>query len=313
MAGPWDSVAKRMIGANPEHFVKWLASEAAFVGALDIELKSQHIYADALLKVVKEEKPGLLHIEIQTYYDPEIQVRLLEYNLLASRQYDHLPVYSYVICLREEADVSDPPLIRKFLAGEEVHRFYYRVIRLWLVPTEVILQPGQMGLLPLVILTEGGKQAEVVNEMVDRLAAAGEWDLLAMSSIIGGLAFKKDAEQEWFRKRFSMFQDILQESWVYHEIGQQFLEKGLEQGLEKGLEKGLAKGLEQGLEEGRLQGQRQTLMSFLQLRFPEIIALANQQVNRIDDPVGLQTISDRLFAAQTAEEAKQILLEVNRQ
>ena len=110
-----------------------------------------------------------------------------------------------------------------------------------------------------------------------------------------------------------MFQDILQESWVYHEIGQQFLEKGLEQGLEKGLEKGLAKGLEQGLEEGRLQGQRQTLMSFLQLRFPEIIALANQQVNRIDDPVGLQTISDRLFAAQTAEEAKQILLEVNRQ
>src|SRR6266851_4656079 len=110
MAGPWDSVAKRMIGANPEHFVKWLASEATFVAALDIELKSQHIYADALLKVVKEEKPGLLH--------------------------------------------------------EEIHRFYYRVIRLWLIPAEVILQPGQMGLLPLVILTEGGKQPEVVNEMV---------------------------------------------------------------------------------------------------------------------------------------------------
>src|SRR3989440_5635218 len=311
MAGPWDSVMKRMIGANPEDFVRWLASEATFVAALDIELKSQHIYADALLKVVKEEKSGLLHVEIQTYHDPEIQVRLLEYNLLASRQYDHLPVYSYIICLREEADVPGPPLIRKFLDDEEVHRFYYRVIRLWLVPTEVILQPGQMGLLPLVILTEGGKQAEVVNEMVDRLAAAGEWDLLAMSSIIGGLAFKKDAEQEWFRKRFSMFQHILQESWVYHEIGQQFLEKGLEQGLEKGLEKGLAKGLEQGLEEGRLQGQRQTVMRFLQLRFPEIIALANQQVNSIDDPVGLQTISDRLFAAQTAEEAKQILLEVS--
>ena len=73
MAGPWDSVMKRMIGANPEDFVRWLASEGTFVAALDIELKSQHIYADALLKVIKEEKPGLLHVEIQTYYDPEIQ------------------------------------------------------------------------------------------------------------------------------------------------------------------------------------------------------------------------------------------------
>jgi predicted transposase YdaD len=285
MAGPWDSVAKRMIGANPEHFVKWLASEATFVAALDIELKSQHIYADALLKVVKEEKPGLLHVEIQ--------VRLLEYNLLASRQYDHLPVYSYVICLREEADVQGPPLIRKFLDEEEVHRFYYRVIRLWLIPAEVILQPGQTGLLPLVILTEGGKRPEVVNEMVDRLAAAGEWDLLAMSNILGGLTFKKGPEQEWFRKRFSMFQDILQESWVYREIGQQFHE--------------------QGLEEGRLQEQREMLRDFLQLRFPETLVLANQQTKNIKDPEVLRTVLTKLFTAQTAEEAKQILLDVNKQ
>ena len=39
----------------------------------------------------------------------QMLIRLLEYNVLASRQYDHLPVYSYVICLREEADVADPP------------------------------------------------------------------------------------------------------------------------------------------------------------------------------------------------------------
>ncbi|HAE82416.1 MAG TPA: hypothetical protein DCK85_03430, partial [Ktedonobacter sp.] len=65
---------------------------------------------------------------------------------------------------------------------------------------------------------------------------AGAWDSMA-----------KGPEREWFRKRFDMFQDILKESWVYQEIGQEFLE----QGYEKGLEKGLKKGLEQGLELGR--------------------------------------------------------------
>src|SRR5437763_4350904 len=103
------------------------------------------------------------------------------------------------------------PLIRRFLSEEEIHRFYYRVIRLWLIPAEVILQPRQIGLLPLVTLTRGGKQPEVVNEMIDRLAAAGEWDLLAMSNILGGLTFRKGPEREWFRKRFGMFQDILRE------------------------------------------------------------------------------------------------------
>ena len=27
MAGPWDNISKRMIGAKPERFVKWLEQE----------------------------------------------------------------------------------------------------------------------------------------------------------------------------------------------------------------------------------------------------------------------------------------------
>jgi len=125
--------------------------------------------------------------------------------------------------------------------------------------------------------------------MVDRLAEAQEWDLLAISQLLGGLAFKQKPEQEWFRKRFTMYQDILRESWVYQEIGQQFHEQGLE------------------------EGQRQTIVNFLKVRFPEITSLATQQINSIKDPEGLNALSLKLFAAQTVEEARQALLEVNKQ
>ncbi len=94
-----------------------------------------------------------------------------------------------------------------------------------------------------------------------------------------------------------MFQDILEESWVYQEI--------IEQGLEKGLEKGRA--------EGTVQGRRQALMDFLQTRFPGVLALAAQQMNSIKNAETLRALSTKLFAAQTAEEAKQILLDVNKQ
>ncbi len=83
MAGLWDSIMKRMIGAHPEHFVNWLNSDTTFINAENVELKNQHRYADALLTVAKGTKRGLWHIEFQTYHDPKMAERLLVYNVMA--------------------------------------------------------------------------------------------------------------------------------------------------------------------------------------------------------------------------------------
>ncbi len=291
MPGPWDSLMKRLVGAKPRHFANWLAAEAIYVRPLDIELKSQHLFADALLEIIVEGQQALLHIEFQTDRDAEMGIRLLEYNVLASRQYERLPVYSYVIYLRPDGEAVQSPYIRKLPDGQEGHRFYFRTMKLWEQPAELMLQLDLAGLLPLVTLTSDGKRPEVVKVMIDRLASEGEADLLAIARVLGGLAFKKEDEREWFRKRFSMFQDILRESWVYQEIGQEFLEKGREE---------------------ERQRQSQTLMSFVQRHFPEIAALAKQQTEEIEDPEVLQTVILKLLAAQTAEEAKQILLGVDK-
>jgi hypothetical protein len=80
-----------------------------------------------------------------------------------------------------------------------------------------------------------------------------------------------------------MFQDILRESPIYQEL--------VEQGLEKGI-----------------QGQREMLLGFVQMRFPELLALAKQRTEGITDPDLLPSMSHKLFAAQTLEEARRILL-----
>src|SRR5579864_1195599 len=101
MAGSFDTVMKRLIGTYGDQFTQWLDPEAAFVQSLNVELKSQQINADALLRVSKRNKPGILHVEVQTEKDPAMGQRLFDYNVFASRQYDHIPVSSYVIYLRE--------------------------------------------------------------------------------------------------------------------------------------------------------------------------------------------------------------------
>src|SRR5712692_3956726 len=283
MAGPWDNIMKRLVRGYAKQFTRWLVSEAVFVRAHDIELKNQHLLADALLEVILHGEPALLHIEFQSYDDPEMELRLLEYNVLASRQNGHWPVYSYVIYLRKAREVAISPLVRTFPDGEEVHRFFFRVIKLWEVPAELLLQTGWTGVLPLVTLTDGGKQPEVVKEMIDRLAVAEDYDLLAISEVVGGLVFKKGPELEWFKRRFSMFQDILRESSVYQEI------------VERGI-----------------QGQREMLLGFVQMRFPELLALAKQRTEGITDPDLLPSVSHKFLAAQTLEEARRILLSIDK-
>jgi predicted transposase YdaD len=118
---------------------------------------------------------------------------------------------------------------------------------------------------------------------------------MAIAQVVGGLAFKRESEQEWFRRRFSMYQDILKDSWVYQEIGQEFLEKGREEERQR-----------------RLEGQREMLMSFVQAHFPEITALAKQQADSIADPEVLQSVIIKLLAAQRLDEARQILLDINK-
>ena len=64
MAGSFDNVMKRLIGTYGDQFTQWLDPEAAFMQSLNIELKSQRIYADVLLQVHKRKNPAILHVEV---------------------------------------------------------------------------------------------------------------------------------------------------------------------------------------------------------------------------------------------------------
>ncbi len=182
--------------------------------------------------------------------------------------------------------------------------FHFHMVQLWKLPAQFFLTQAGLGLLPLAILARGGRRPEVVNQMIGQLTEAQEYDLMALARLLGGLVFKEDTnESEWFKGKFHMFQDILRESWVYKEIGQEYFEQGREQGIERGIE--------QGIEQGKLQGQREMLLSFVQKDFPEALILARHQVDRITDPEMIQAIFLKLVHAQTLEEAKKILFDLD--
>ena len=183
--------------------------------------------------------------------------------------------------------VPKPHFTWRFPTGKTVHVFQF----------EVIKNAGMAGLLPLMVLAKGGKNRTVVEEAITAFKTVEDEntrDLLSLTYIFAALALVKEADRQWLKRRFGMFEDALKDSWAYQEI----------------LQEGELKGKEEGKLEERLvslQLQRQVFDSLVQDRFPHIVELANERSNTIDKPEVLQALILRLFKVKTEEEARRIL------
>ena len=296
----WDDTLKRLIMANPQDFVSMIIEEARYEGDLASELKNWTRRADVVMSILLHGEKMVLDVEIQSTQDDTMGQRLLEYNVLATREHN-CRVISCVIYLREEKNIVESPLIWELPNGAQILVFRYIVMKMWEIPVQDILESGLIGLYPLLPLAEGGKQHHVVDTMIEQIVAAKQWHLLSFCHIIAGLVFTEEQDHEYLQRRFAVFEDILAESWVYQEIEKKGLEKGVKQGLEKGVKQGLERGL---------MSYRQTILQIVQARFPTLTDWVQQQLNAVTDLTMLQNMSVSVSLAQSSEEARMALLNI---
>jgi predicted transposase YdaD len=284
MPKPWDDTMKRLIRAHPQHFVSWVLNGAVFKAALSIELKNWTRETDFLLDVIQNERQMLIHMEFQSREDEDMAQRLLEYNVLATREHRR-PVLSCVIYLRKDSKIAESPLIWELPNGQKVLYFHFIVIKLWDITADELIQTNLTGLLPLVPLTKDGGQYEVIDEVATKLAAAKEYNLLEYARRFASLVFKEGSDHEWLNRRFAVYKDILEDSWVVQEQRR----------------------------EGELRGLHLAVQDVIQARFPEILPYAKKQMEGIEDSEVLRHLNVKMSMAQTAEEALQYLFTVGKE
>jgi predicted transposase YdaD len=303
MAGRWDSALKQLIGANPQHFISWLLRGARYIRELSAHL-NRSIDIDLLYEVeLNGERLGF-HLELQRYRDAEMARRTWEYNVFASCKFN-LTVVSFVIYLKENSSIIEPPLLRMLPDGWEIHRFNFINIKLWEIPSDELRQADLVGLLPLLPLTHEGATPGVVEEAINGIQRSTTDDktktgLLSLTFTLASLALDRQEDQDWLIRRFQMLQDILRDTSIYQLI------------MQEGVEKGREEGREEGLEEGRIQALRQTLLDFVQTRFPKLVRFASKQISDVTDVKTLQSLIHKIGLSQlTAEEARQLFIDLD--
>ncbi len=311
MANFWDDMLKRMFAAYPQHFLNWLLPNAVILHELSLELKTQtlselkakqtpetrDLYTDILYVILWYGVQTIVHIEFQRRGDKEMGERLWQYNTITTIN-KKMTVISFVIYLRNEGPIEEPPYIRRRGDGKPVHIFFYEAVKLWEESAEQFFHEGMEGLLPLVMLTQDGKQHEVVDRMIERIVTTNNLHLIPAAFNFGLLTYSKLTEQQWLNERFKMYKDELEETLFYQGVKKEALEEGLSQGLEEGLMK------------GREATLRETLLNFLTARYPTLIDLAKAQMGQLKDVDTLQQVVNKMFYLQTASEIEEALLAI---
>jgi hypothetical protein len=283
MAKPWDDTMKRLIRAHPQHFVSWVLKGAIFKAALSIELKNWTRETDFLLDVIQNERQMLVHMEFQSREDEDMAQCLLEYNVLATREHGR-PVLSCVIYLRKDSRIAESPLLWELPDGQKVRYFHFIVIKLWEITAEELIQTNLIGLLPLVPLTKDGAQYEVIDEVATKLAFEKEYNLLEYARRFASLTFKDSTDREWLNRRFALYKDILEDSWVVQEERL----------------------------EGELRGLHRVIVKVVQARFPEIVDLTKKQIEDVENPESLQDLLVKISLVQNVEDATLALFDLDK-
>lgn len=226
--GQYDAALKHtlsMFAADWAHFLG--VPEGIRVEAIDVDLSNVSQMADKLLRVFAE-PPYLLHIEPHSYSDELLDSRILQYQS-AARHRELLEVHSVVLLLYPRAwGPKNRGGIESFspIPGCRLD-FRYRVIRVWELPVEAILEAG-VGLLPLAPLADVTAEGlpTVIEAMSQRMTnevpRTEAMELWTATHILMGIKFGRPVTNMMLRS----VREQMKDSPTYIEI--------LEEGIEKG-------------------------------------------------------------------------------
>lgn len=297
--GKWENSMRKLVHANPQAFIDLMLQgsqqQIRFTGNQQPEkLKNWQLEVDKLLGVEVDGQESLIHFEIETYYDSGMPERLLRYNVLARSELKH-PVFSCVVHLLSDGKMKPPPLHWTEPIEGDVLKFHYRVIEVGDFLAEDILRRGEVALLALLPLTQGGATRKNVELMLGELNTKGNEDLaLAAFTLVLAIFDRSEsglADREWLVERYnnmySMLHDLLHVDPMYQTI----LQEGRQEERQE-----------------RIRDLQQAALKIIRANFPQLEQVAEPRISALGDLQRLQQLVDALIFARSEENVHQAFL-----
>ena len=219
----------------------------------------------------------LVVLEVQSGWEPDVPVQLLEYRCRYLLKYG-VDTLSCVLLLRPSRQATD------FYEDPEVS-FHFRLARIYEFDAREIIREGSLCLMPFVPLMRHGEELITEADRLlyeSRLPRGDKADMLTAMAILSGLVSSQLPQSLLARRR-----DIMIESAAYDLIKQE--------------------GLQEGIEEGMLRKSREDVLEVLEARFDFIPKPVRTVISAIDDLDILKALLRKAITVESLDHFRQVM------
>jgi hypothetical protein len=295
---PYDASLKGWITQQARAFLPILLPGIHYERTLNVEPVRPPMRVDRVFKVRYDEEDYLLHLEFEVGYDRHLKSRLLVYHSLLYREH-HLPVLTIVVYPFEVKMARSP--FRILIRNKPVLTFVFQTLALFHLNAKKIVQRRHTcmyALLPTMKHVNADLMEKALLELLeiyrdDRNTVAEQF--VWMQVLLDRTTTVNDVKKEQIKARLNMFEQLFEESPTIQKIREQYLVKGRQEGLQEGLQK------------GQLLALQNLLVSNVQARYPELVALARISAARTDSLDALNLLVPQVINAPNADAVRGLL------
>lgn len=164
---PYDNLLKRLLEHQPLAIIPFLLPDGdiTIVEELNIEVLLPPRRTDRVYKALYRREVHILHVEVETSTNHNMDKRLLVYHALLLEKYN-LPIISIIIYPFKTVPVAPP--LKESDADGEILSFRYQTLSLWHMDARVYIERRATpiyGLLPVMEGTNSDLLLNAIDEM----------------------------------------------------------------------------------------------------------------------------------------------------
>ena len=275
-----EAILRKFLDINPSsiQLLEELPEETVSVRRSDFPL---HV-------VQKDGQEIIVLIEIQTVFDHDFVLRLIDYSVRLMLKY-HLKLIPLVLLLT-------PSSIATGFYEDDLLTFRYHIVRFWELQPEDFRD--EIMLYPFIPIMNGGEklldEAETKIYSDASMSMEIKSDLLTTMAIFAGLKDRDLAAQLIRRRR-----DIMIQSAAYEILAEEARKEGLREGLREGIKEGKL--------EGRIEGLHDAISLGLEIKFGTDGLLLYEKMQKIDSIEKLELIKEAIKIADKIEDIEKLL------
>ncbi len=266
---PYDSALKSLLEDHVAEILPEILPESELVSEQNAEIARTNLRPDLVYLIRYRDEPHILNLELQTNLDSDMAYRMLLYHVELFGKY-RLPVISMVMYPFETRLAET--VFREVSGQETLLLFQHRVLRLWTLEAEQYMHKRVICMYTLLPAMKGANASllmRAITEMEQRYTGSH------------------------LAHHLVRFQTILQRSTTVSAQDKQIVEDRLR--------------MYDSLLDQEIRGQQKALLELIEVRFPALVEMAQQQVAHLNKSDELSRLMKQIALAPDEATARWLL------